>query len=258
MAPILSPQVARYAASPRYPGGVTAVEPNKLTSNGEVTASRDPLGAFCWSKYGTEAGEGIDRILARKEEERVRNGGLFLWGIGNSIRPALRELVDKSAHPPVRFSAMKSRPKPIDVFPERVVKWRSGVALDGSPYDLPPGSIVTSRASAAAHFALVCWSVNPLVETTQEINAGWLRNYIGGTRVGHSQVTSVVSSDVQRPADGVRYDAGFSATLVPPFLVQLTAGEVLDVRVPVEASGSGGPHFTPLPIQQPTLAGLFG
>jgi hypothetical protein len=41
--------------------------------------------AFVWTRFGTEAGQTIDRILARKEAERIANGGLFLWGIGNSV-----------------------------------------------------------------------------------------------------------------------------------------------------------------------------
>lgn len=40
---------------------------------------------FVWTRYGTEGGEAAGSILARKEQERQRAGGLFLWGIGNSV-----------------------------------------------------------------------------------------------------------------------------------------------------------------------------
>jgi uncharacterized transporter YbjL len=36
---------------------------------------------FCWTKFGTEAGEVSHAIFGRKEIERRRNGGIFLWGI---------------------------------------------------------------------------------------------------------------------------------------------------------------------------------
>ena len=42
---------------------------------------------FCWTKYGTEAGEDIGAILERKESERLASGGTFLWGVGNAIGP---------------------------------------------------------------------------------------------------------------------------------------------------------------------------
>src|ERR1700728_56037 len=31
---------------------------------------------FCWTRFGTEAGESIEHILNRKEEERLANGGI--------------------------------------------------------------------------------------------------------------------------------------------------------------------------------------
>ena len=47
---------------------------------------------FCWTRFGTEAGQPIEQILERKEQERIVNNGLFLWGIGNSLTPSMIEL----------------------------------------------------------------------------------------------------------------------------------------------------------------------
>jgi hypothetical protein len=54
-------------------------------------------GFFCWTRIGPEAAEPIQGILRRKEQERVANGGVFLWGIGNAVGPSLSELLDPHA-----------------------------------------------------------------------------------------------------------------------------------------------------------------
>ena len=46
---------------------------------------------FCWTRFGGEAGEPIEQILFRKEQERLANGGVFLWGIGNAVGPSIYE-----------------------------------------------------------------------------------------------------------------------------------------------------------------------
>lgn len=202
----------------------TALDPDRIAENHDRSV-------FCWSKYGTEAGEPIASILARKEQERCANDGVFLWGIGNSIRPSLQALVRNNAHPVVRFSAMKSVSASIDVSPTHVAFWDAGIGLEGEAFDLPAGSVVTSRVTpgnARSHFALVCFSETTLEEgDVDEIVAGQLSNYLTGSRLGGSQVTSVVQEDRSRPARGTRYPRGFSAQLVFPYLVTLTVSSVL-------------------------------
>ena len=88
---------------------------------------------FCWTRFGTEAGETIDRILERKESERQRNGGIFLWGIGNAIGPSMRELLRVERTPEVIFSPIRSNPKREDAQPSTVIAWRAGRDLDGRP-----------------------------------------------------------------------------------------------------------------------------
>ena len=92
---------------------------------------------FCWTRFGTEAGQSIERILERKETERRANGGVFFWGIGNSVAPGISELIRRSALPEVLFSPIKGRPRSADVNPANVASWTVGETLAGSQFELP-------------------------------------------------------------------------------------------------------------------------
>src|SRR5580704_7742673 len=122
---------------------------------------------FCWTRFGTEAGEAISHILHRKEMERVANGGVFIWGIGNAVGPSIRELVQRRPKPEVLFSPIRCSPKPQDVLPPAVAAWTLGETLDGDVYALPEHSLVTSRydpvAPKGTHYALVCFSSEPII-----------------------------------------------------------------------------------------------
>src|ERR1700724_2121575 len=100
---------------------------------------------FCWTKFGDEAGEAARAIFRRKEAERKGNRGTFLWGIGQSIRPSLLELLHIASAPEVLFSPMRSAAARHDVSPSSVVVWSEGIGLDGQLYVLPEHSLVTSR-----------------------------------------------------------------------------------------------------------------
>jgi hypothetical protein len=54
---------------------------------------------FCWTRFGTEAGEPIEQILERKEAERIATGGVFFWGIGNAVGRSISELVRRTDEP---------------------------------------------------------------------------------------------------------------------------------------------------------------
>lgn len=192
---------------------------------------------FCWSKFGVESGEQEDSILARKERERRGAGGVFLWGIGNSIRPSLIELLRVEEDPIVVFSPMLSQPKPEDVRPARVVQWTTATGLDGNRFVLPPTARVTSRGSARrSHFALVCRRDEPLSSGNGEVrfSSDRLRNLRTGSRLGASQVTSVVEQVDNLAANGGPYEVAFSARLVAPFLLFL--GDPIS-EPPVEGVG---------------------
>lgn len=182
---------------------------------------------FCWTRFGTEAGEPIEDILRRKEEERHLNGGVFLWGIGNAIGPSLLELIRLDPNPQVIFSPIRSSPKTVDVSPEQVAVWAWGETLWGEPFTLPEYSVVTSRfaltASQKRHYALVCHSDSPLSfeESLETIPFGALRNLCSGRLVGASQVTAIVSQTTQDVRSGPEYRVAIRASLVYPYFLQL-------------------------------------
>jgi hypothetical protein len=197
---------------------------------------------FCWTRFGTEAGESIGDILARKERERQQNNGVFLWGIGNALGPSMRELLKLETVPEVAFSPMIAPPKQADVSPSAVLTWQSARDLDGLPVQLPKWSMVTSRATAgsraARHYALVCYSeahivINPDPPT---FSIGSLENLLTKKQVGASQVTAVVRRADNVSAQGAMYRLAFRAHLIAPFFIEL--GEP-------RLTSSGGRHRAP-------------
>lgn len=192
-------------------------------------ATRDVLlpSAFCWTRFGTEAGEPIGRILERKEAERVDSDGVFLWGIGSSVGPGVAALLEGTEPPEVLFSPIKGRPRREDVSPECVVEWARGETLDGEVVDLPSGAHVTSRydnARPRPHYALVCKSAAPLAAANfGSLDFVGLRNLVSGKRLGASQVTAVVKR-IDTPSDsrrGTPYTVALRAALAPPYFVRL-------------------------------------
>lgn len=185
---------------------------------------------FCWTKFGAESGESFEEILARKEQERHTNLGIFLWGIGNSVAPGLRVLIQSEGCPRVVFSPMRSPAKMIDISPSAVVEWVRAIGLGGQEWNIPSGSTVTSRAYSSTagakkkHYALVCHSDKPLGQDTRqlELDFGNLRNLNSGGPLGFSQVTSVVQTLEKPPATGPRYPVGFIAELVYPYFLELS------------------------------------
>lgn len=201
----------------------------------------DLPGAFCWSKFGAEAGEPAGQIIRRKEYERRSNDGIFLWGIGNSIRPSLALLLKECEEPEVLFTPMLSRAAVADSAPKEVVLWQEAVGIDGNNYDIPTWSAVTSRASVRGsvprHFALVCGSDVSLHESgddESEFTVASVRNLGTGSPVGPSQVTSVVKLQEGVGNSGRSYKVAFRARLVPPFLITLYS----PLTVPLEARWS--------------------
>jgi hypothetical protein len=188
--------------------------------------------AFCWTKFGTEAGEPVDAILRRKEAERLQSGGVFLWGIGSSVRPSLVRLLECTANPQVIFTPMRSAPAEHGVRPAAIVTWRRGTAIDGRRFVLPDYTVVTSGvrdgAKPGRHYALVCQREAPLrCGVAESLSLGTLRNLASGADVGFSQVTSIVEYDPARRPSGPKYTIAFRAQLVYPYLLSL-AGPISD------------------------------
>ena len=182
---------------------------------------------FCWTRFGTEAGQGIEQILHRKDEERVANKGVFLWGIGNSVGAAINELVRRYGSPEVLFSPIKSSAQPADAVPESVVAWTKAETVHGEKFLLPTHSLVTSRQSVSSpkltHYALVCFSEMPLTLAGSPLtfSFGAVRNMVSGNPVGASQVTAVVAANVGPVREGGMYKVALRAKLAPPYFIRL-------------------------------------
>jgi hypothetical protein len=198
---------------------------------------------FCWTRFGVESGECVDSILLRKERERSAHDGLFLWGIGNSVGPAIRELVKLESKPRVIFSPMRSKAKEIDVSPSKVITWTRAQILDGSEWLMPPGLRVVSRASTEigrakrSHYALVCRSTEPLSVSSDlgQIHYERLVNLLSKNKLGHSQVTSVVECIEGLQGNARTYPIGFSAELAYPYFLKLTEPTVDCQHSPIRA-----------------------
>lgn len=190
-------------------------------------SDRPPLPhAFCWTRFGPEAGESVDQILARKETERIGGGGIFYWGIGNAVGPGIEALVAAVRDPEVLFSPITTSPRQVDVAPSSTVQWLSGRGLSGEPVEIPRTACVTSRWDAArpnaARYALVCASDEALgLADHGEFRFDALRNLRSSAAVGASQVTAVVRRG--EGGTGRRYAVALRAKLVWPFVVRLLA-----------------------------------
>lgn len=181
----------------------------------------------CWSRMQAEAGQQLEAIVLRKETERLANGGVFCWGVGNPPAKSVGRI--RASRQPVDaiFSIMKSKPKAIDAAPERVVLWRTYFDEAGAELPLPEGSIVTSRADSAgrvkaSHYALICASDEPLVlGDFGSFDPNAYRNVsVEAGPIGASQVTALVQRfrPEQRPA---AYRVNLRARLAGAYWVKL-------------------------------------
>lgn len=191
---------------------------------------------ICWTRMQTEAGQGLARIVRRKDLERRTGGGLFFWGVGNAPSRAIPALARTAAAIDVLFSVMKSKPKAQDVAPSRVLAWRSYVDFDGVVRPLPRNVLVTSRAgSRDHHYALMCRSEAPLgLSDEGPFDPAAYRNYGAGKAVGPSQVTALLErcapygASHYRVAMRARLTGGFWVKLVDPVELTNAAREALD------------------------------
>jgi hypothetical protein len=194
--------------------------------------------AFCWTRFGTEAGEAITEILQRKEAERLANDGTFFWGIGNSVAPGIAELVRKRRQPELLFSPIKGRPRATDVEPQAVVRWRSAETVHGDVFRVPDAVRITSRMAAGKrwHYALIGSSEQPLeLANHGQLAFGALQNLLSGRSVGPSQVTAVVRLLREALVEGAIYAVALRVRLVYPYFVRLLDPVRIEGRGVVEA-----------------------
>lgn len=182
---------------------------------------------LCWTRMQAEAGQALDAIVARKELERQAGQGLFFWGVGSAPSRAIRPLAQLSLRIPVIFSVMRTKPKPVDAAPSRVVVWRRYVDKEGATRRLPAHCIVTSRGDSArgpkrAHYALMCRSDAPLaLRSGVDFDPASYRNAgPGGAPVGASQVTALLRP-CARAGGKPSYEVNMTAELTGSYWVRL-------------------------------------
>lgn len=182
---------------------------------------------FVWTKMGVESGEDLNRIVARKEEERKSGNGIFWWGIGNSLGASVREQARaQGGQLPIVFSTMLSSPKNIDVSPGIVWRWTKWEDEDGFLRDIPPHVRVISRGdpSKGKHYALVCLSNEPLRlgNDRHKFDPTQYLTFSKGKIPGASQVTALLR-DTPREHDVGQYAISLRATLVEPWNPKLAS-----------------------------------
>ena len=192
---------------------------------------------FCWTKMGIESGQSLDLIIRRKEWERQLGGGLFFWGIGQSLGENARNAANSiDEEMKVLFSPMPSKAKDIDVTPGNLLIWNSWLDNRGNEQPLPNHVLVTSRADLPSgrrktnHYALICNSVDTLsVDSGFQVAAAFLRNFSSNKSLGASQVTAVVRNAKYSTDGNVAkpYTVSFMANMEAPYSVQLSGAELL-------------------------------
>ena len=175
--------------------------------------------AFVWSKMGAESGEALAAIIRRKELEREAGGGVFVWGIGQSLGDGLSLLRAVESAPRVLFSPMPSKAKFGDASPSSLLVWTAYRRNGGTTEPLPPHVLVTSRgnigpATKTHHYALLCRSAVPLTSgPVGAVSPARMRNLASGHPLGASQVTALVSHDDAQQG-GREYPISFAADLL--------------------------------------------
>lgn len=199
---------------------------------------------FCWTKMGTEAGQPLESILRRKELERRAGGGLFAWGIGNSLGVAakLAQQEMRCNEVDVLFTQMRSAAKHIDVAPSTILLWLNCLNEEGRLVRLPSHMVVTSRGNLAqagrkrAHYALICNSSHDITfaATGGVIDANRARNFASLNPLGASQVTAVVRYQSSRePLPEKSYPVTFRAKLHGAGFVRLASPVVLNGKLAI-------------------------
>ncbi|MDR1345492.1 MAG: hypothetical protein LBK03_02160 [Bacteroidales bacterium] len=201
----------------------------KMQSRTDAQVYEGPA-IFCWTKIGTEAGQPLDKILNRKEFERHSGGGLFAWGIGNSLGNAVEKAKPFCSPKAIKvfFTPMKSVAKRADVSPSKLLFWNSYIGRNGYAIDLPEHILITSKDNVGPkykknHYALLCYSDEKIVGNNADlmINAAWARNFSTLNQIGHSQVTSLVKYDKSFGKSINEYSVSFSADLAYEGFVKL-------------------------------------
>lgn len=230
---------------------------------------------------GAEAGQALSEIVRRKDLERECGDGVFAWGIGNSVGPAIKhaKCAEQVSVLEALFTPMKTAPKAIDTAPASIVMWLGFLGDDGKVEPLPEHMLVTSRGQSGSgeekrtHYALICRSTAPLTAqgVRHAIDHRAVCNLVSSNPVGASQVTSVVRYRPTASHDAA-YPVLFRAELTGQAFVRLADPVVLtgkllamyhgvcssiapsDWKAGIRTLREAAMDKSPLPKQQPLFA----
>lgn len=223
-----------------------------LPTERPTATETDLAPVVCWSRMQAEAGQQLEAILRRKEAERLANGGIFFWGVGNPPARSVRQMVMLGEPVDAVFSVMKSRPKAVDLAPARVALWQTYFDENGAERMLPRGTLVTSRADSAtgakpAHYALMCASNAPLrLADYGPFDHSAYRNVsVERGPVGASQVTALVERHYPESRDAA-YRINMRATLTGSYWVKLGRPLILSEQARQSLDRSGPKALSPM------------
>lgn len=137
-------------------------------------------------------------------------------------------------------------PRLLDVAPAAfdTLSVASAETIDGRRYQLPSGSVVTSRLDALnpkeCHYALVCHSAEPLEpdNSRHRIDFTQVANLTTGNPLGASQVTAVVGLRAYDGSRGNEYVVAWRARLVAPHFIRLRVPVASDLSSMLDTCGS--------------------
>ena len=118
--------------------------------------------------------------------------------------------------------------------------------MDGTHYELPTGSVVTSRLDRdrpkAAHYALVCHLEQPLRAEDSNVSLDFcrLRNLTTGSCLGSSQVTAVVATTGESCGNARDlYPVAWRARLAWPYFIRLREPRDIDLGLMLHTVRAG-------------------
>lgn len=145
---------------------------------------------------------------------------------------------------PVLFSAQLSPPK--HGGSEGMTLWTRWMDNTGS-YEIPDHALVISKGRSKRYYALVCASENSIASLRyQPCDDQKFRNYPDGACPGNSQNTALLTGSRQADHTSGRYQKGFSATLISPWLVTLAGPRLLTTEEQNQVARWNGEDYSGL------------
>jgi hypothetical protein len=191
------------------------------------------MAQFVWTKMQTESGIALPNILALKEMERLAGNGIFWWGIGSSLGPAIQEAAEAAGGMlPILFSLMLARPQKKDTAPDEVFIWTAWHDHVGGIRAIPKHVLEFSRGhdKKKHHYALVCRSNVPLTIGYHGPFDPSRYRTASGKRPADSQVTTLLEGSLDESQFPGNYHFGFRAVLIKPWAVKLAEPRRLESR----------------------------